>query len=68
MVGVAMRSVDGDLVAAALQAHGGVNDQPLGATNAQVRVEEDNVLLGHCTLQCRRRRRRGIPRLLHVVP
>jgi hypothetical protein len=43
---VAVRGEDGDLVAAALQADGGVNDQLLGAAYAQVWVQEGN-RLGH---------------------
>jgi hypothetical protein len=45
---VAVRGEDGDRVPAALQGHGGVHDETLGAANAQVRVEEDSVLLLLC--------------------
>jgi len=45
MAGIAMRREDGDLVAAILQPDGGINYQSLGPADAQVRMEEDNVLL-----------------------
>lgn len=45
MVRVAVRSEDGDLVSAILQANCRVNDEALRSANAQVWVEEDNVLL-----------------------
>jgi hypothetical protein len=46
---VAVRSKDGDLVSTALQRNGSVDDEPLGAANAEVRMQEDKVLLllGH---------------------
>jgi len=40
--GVAVVGEDDDAVAALLQADGGVDDEPLGAADAQVRVEEDD--------------------------
>jgi hypothetical protein len=52
---VAVGGEDGDTVSAALQRHGGVDDQPLGSANTQVRVEEDGVLLrGHCAYRALR--------------
>jgi hypothetical protein len=42
---VAMRCEDGDLVPALLQRDSGIDDQTLSATNAEVRMEEDDVLL-----------------------
>ena len=42
MVRVAVVGEDDDAVAAFLEANGGINDQALGAANAQVRVEEDD--------------------------
>lgn len=44
VIRVAIRGEDGDLVSAALQPHGGVNHKALGTANAQVWVEEHNVL------------------------
>jgi hypothetical protein len=46
---VAVRREDGDRVPAPLEGDGGVDDQALRPANAQVRVEEDGVLLlrGH---------------------
>lgn len=35
---------DDDVVAAGLEAYGGVDDEPLGATDAQIWVEEDDGL------------------------
>ena len=39
-----------DLVSEILQADGSVDDQPLGAANAQIRVQEDDGLLLLCCL------------------
>lgn len=50
--GVAVRRVDGDLVPAVLQPHGGVDDEPLCAADAQVRMEEDDVLHRPALLRC----------------
>jgi hypothetical protein len=49
MAGIAMRCEDGDLVATVLQPNGGIDDQSFGPADAQVRVEEDDMLLrvGH---------------------
>lgn len=41
---VAVRCEDGHLVPATLQPNGSIDDQALGAANAQVGVEEHNVL------------------------
>lgn len=46
MAGVAMGREDRDFVAALLQSDGGVDDEPLGATDAEVGVEEDDALGG----------------------
>lgn len=48
MLRVAVRRENGDLVAAVLQANSSIDDQPLSPTNAQIRVEKDNVLLILC--------------------
>jgi hypothetical protein len=40
-----MRCEDGDLVPALLQRDSGIDDQTLSATNAEVWMEEDGVLL-----------------------
>ena len=45
MVRIAVGSKDGNLVSTVLQSHSSVNDESLGSANAQIRVEEDNVLL-----------------------
>lgn len=45
MLGIAMACIYDDLVTAVLEADGCVNDESLGATNAQVWVQEDNGLL-----------------------
>lgn len=39
-----MRCEDGDFVPACLQTNRGIDDQPLRAADAQVRVEEDDAL------------------------
>lgn len=44
VIPVAVRGEDGDLVSAALQSHSSVNHKALGTTNAEVWVEEHNVL------------------------
>jgi hypothetical protein len=45
MSAVAVRREDGDFVPATLQRNGGVDDETLGAADAEVWVEEDGVLL-----------------------
>lgn len=47
MLRVAMAGENDHLVAAVLKTNGGINDEPLGATNAQVWVQEDDGLR-HC--------------------
>ena len=42
-----MRGEDGDRVPERLQAHGRVDDEALGAADAQVWVQEDDVLARH---------------------
>ncbi len=42
---VAIRGKYGDLVAEVLEADGGIDYQPLGASDAQVGMEEDNAVL-----------------------
>lgn len=69
MLRVAVRCEDGDLVPAILEADCGIDDQALRPANAQVGVEEDDVLLlfrhrvfkeregegdGHYVLRCTR--------------
>jgi hypothetical protein len=44
MRGIAVRREDGDFVAAVLQAHSSVDDEPLGTANTQIRVQEHNLL------------------------
>lgn len=46
--GVAVRREDGHFVPAGLQRNGGVDDETLGAANAEVWMEEDGVLLLRC--------------------
>jgi hypothetical protein len=46
VLGVAVVGEDDDAVAALLQAHGGVDNETLGAADAQVWVEEDEGALG----------------------
>ena len=45
---VVMCSVDSDFVALALQRDGGVDDEPLGAADAQVRVDEADLHAHTC--------------------
>ena len=48
MGGVAMRCEYGDLVPSFLEPHGSIDYKTLGTTNAQIRMEEDYVLLLFC--------------------
>lgn len=50
VVRVAVAGKDDDLVAALLQADGGVDDQSLGPANAQVGMEEDYGLFLECVI------------------
>jgi hypothetical protein len=43
-----MAGENNDSMAAILQSHGGVDDQPLGPADPEVGVEEDDVLLFVC--------------------
>lgn len=45
MCRVAVRCEDGDLVAQRLQSYCGVNDQPLGASDTEIWVNEDDAFL-----------------------
>jgi hypothetical protein len=60
---VAVRCEDGDFVPATLEADSGIDDQTLGPADAQVRVEEHNVLLCRCRLA----RHHVLNRLLRVA-
>ena len=44
VVGVAVRSQNGDFVAEPLEANRGVDYQPLGAANAEIGMDEDHAL------------------------
>ena len=44
VIGIAVGGEDDDVVALRLQTDGGIDDEPLGTSNAQVRVKEDDVL------------------------
>jgi hypothetical protein len=48
MLGVAVRREDGDFVASILEANSGINHQAFGTTDAQIRVEEDDVEIHPC--------------------
>lgn len=50
---VAVRREDGDCVAAVLQPHGRVDDEPLRSADAKIGVEEDYVLLLFAGHGCR---------------
>ena len=42
MLRIAVVRKNDDLVATVLQSYGRIDDKPLGATNAKIRVEKDN--------------------------
>lgn len=66
MAHVPVGGVDDDFVAEILQPDGGVDDEALGATNAEVGMEEDDSLwgirrFGHCGLKKQRSGMRRAP-------
>lgn len=75
---VAVRGEDGDFVSAFLQRDCGIDNEPLGAANAEIRVEEDGVLLllRHvCSVESlqrvvdmRRCLRHAVPQVLRAGP
>jgi hypothetical protein len=52
MLRIAVTREDGHVVTAILQADRGIDDEPFGAADAEIRVEEDHPLYGYYLWFC----------------